>query len=98
MGPLYPPVINTLPSAASSTTTANNYVSTPDAYGNTPEAFWLGQIADQIILASQSGLRFVYVESYKVTTNNTTALTTAGYTVTNPAASPLVDQVKVAWT
>lgn len=98
MGPLYPPVITTLPAATASTAAATAYATTADAYGITPETFWLGQIADLIITAANSGVRYVYVENYKVTTTNTTALTGAGYTVTNPAAAPISNQAKISWT
>jgi len=84
--PLTPPVPTTLPSETASKATANAAVTAN-------QALWLGSIADQIIAASKGGMFYTFVEDYKVTSTNSTALTTAGYTVATAANG----QVKISW-
>lgn len=104
MATLYPPVVTVLPAASVSTTKTTAAITTPDAYGITLEQYWLGQIADTIILTAKSGKKFVDVEGHRVTTANASALTTAGYTLTpatfNPTtvtATIIPDQVRISW-
>lgn len=83
---LTPPTPTALPTKASRKTAADTVVAAQ-------QAFWLGEIADQIISVSRGGGYTTFVEDYKVTTANGTALTTAGYTV----GSATNGQVQITW-
>lgn len=83
---LTPPTPTALPAKTASKAVADGIVTAQ-------QAFWLGEIADQIISVSRGGGYTTFVEDYKVTTTNRTTLTTAGYTV----GSATNGQVQITW-